>query len=311
MFYILYGENAVMLDDFIEELMKSKDISDKIVYDYNESNIKDVIEECSYNDLFGSKKMVVLDNSVFLTSKSSLEDKTFDSYISSPNENTVLVFKVICEKLDERKKLVKDLKSKSIVKEFKDLDKTNINGYINSYFTNLGYKIEYNAVSEIISRIGETRRVLYSELEKLELYKIKDKHITIEDVKKVVTKYEEDNIFKLVDAVIQRDKKLIFNTYKKLVDDKEEPAVIISLLANNIMLILECSILTKEGMSSKDIASKLKEHPYRVSLAINNSYKVKKEELIDNLNKLAELDYQIKTGEVDRFKGLEAYFINL
>ena len=311
MFYILYGENAVMLDDFIEELMKSKDISDKIVYDYNESNIKDVIEECSYNDLFGSKKMVVLDNSVFLTSKSSLEDKAFDSYLSSPNENTVLVFKVICEKLDERKKLVKDLKSKSIVKEFKDLDKTNINGYINSYFTNLGYKIEYNAVSEIISRIGEVRRALYSELEKLELYKIKDKHITIEDVKKVVTKYEEDNIFKLVDAVIQRDKKLIFNTYKKLVDDKEEPAVIISLLANNIMLILECSILTKEGMSSKDIASKLKEHPYRVGLAINNSYKVKKEELIDNLNKLAELDYQIKTGEVDRFKGLEAYFINL
>ena len=311
MFYILYGENAVMLDNFIEELMKSKDISDKIVYDYSESNIKDVIEECSYNDLFGSKKIVVLDNSIFLTSKGSLEDKTFDSYISSPNENTVLVFKVICEKLDERKKLVKDLKSKSIVKEFKDLDKTNINGYINSYFTNLGYKIDYNAVSEIISRIGETRRVLYSELEKLELYKIKDKHITIEDVKKVVTKYEEDNIFKLVDAVIQKNKKLIFNTYKKLVSDKEEPAVIISLLANNIMLILECSILLNEGMSSKDIASKLKEHPYRVTLAINNSYKVKKEELIDNLNKLAELDYQIKTGEVDKFKGLEAYFINL
>lgn len=311
MFYILYGENAVMLDNFIEELMKSKDISDKIVYDYSECSIKDVIEECSYNDLFGSKKMVVLDNSVFLTSKGSLEDKTFDSYISSPNENTVLVFKVICEKLDERKKLVKDLKSKSIVKEFKDLDKTNINGYINSYFTNIGYKIDYNAVSEIISRIGEMRRVLYSELEKLELYKVKDKHITIEDVKKVVTKYEEDNIFKLVDAVIQKNKKLIFNTYKKLVSDKEEPAVIISLLANNIMLILECSILLNEGMSSKDIASKLKEHPYRVSLAINNSYKVKKEELIDNLNKLAELDYQIKTGEVDKFKGLEAYFINL
>ena len=311
MFYILYGENAVMLDNFIEELMKSKDISYKIVYDYSEGNIQDVIEECSYNDLFGSKKMVVLDNSVFLTSKGSLEDKTFDSYISSPNENTVLVFKVVCEKLDERKKLVKDLKSKSIVKEFKDLDKTNINEYINNYFTNIGYKIDYNAVSEIISRIGETRRVLYSELEKLELYKVKDKHITIEDVKKVVTKCEEDNIFKLVDAVIQKNKKLIFNTYKKLVSDKEEPAVIISLLANNIMLILECSILLNEGMSSKDIASKLKEHPYRVSLAINNSYKVKKEELIDNLNKLAELDYQIKTGEVDKFKGLEAYFINL
>lgn len=311
MFYILYGENGVMLDNYIEELMKSKDISDKIVYDYSECNIKDVIEECSYNDLFGSNKMVVLDNSVFLTSKGSLEDKAFDSYISSPNENTVLVFKVICEKLDERKKLVKDLKSKSIVKEFKDLDKTNINGYINSYFTNLGYKIDYNAVSEIISRIGETRRVLYSELEKLELYKVKDKHITIEDVKKVVTKYEEDNIFKLVDAVINKDKKRIFTIYKKIINDKVEPSVIIVLLANNIRLILQTKLLYEEKMSETSIASKLKEHPYRIKLALNNAYKSTINELVSELNKLFYLDYKIKTGEVDRYKGLEAFFIEL
>ena len=160
MFYILYGENAVMLDNFIEELMKSKDISDKIVYDYSECNIKDVIEECSYNDLFGSKKMVVLDNSVFLTSKGSLEDKTFDSYISSPNENTVLVFKVVCEKLDERKKLVKDLKSKSIVKEFKDLDKTNINEYINNYFDENDDKQEwFNKIKELAGKLGYASEV--------------------------------------------------------------------------------------------------------------------------------------------------------
>lgn len=311
MLYILYGENTFELDKFIDSLMKEKSITEKIVYDYEECDINECIDEASYNDLFGNLKLVVLNNSTFLTSKSSLESERFNNYITSPNANTYLVFTVNSDKLDERKKLVKELKSKSIVKEFKSIDKTNIDTAIKDYFNNIDYKINMDAVSEIKSRLLTNTSVLYSELSKLEMYKYNSKEITLEDVKKVIIKYEEDNIFKLVDAVIQKNKKLIFNTYKKLVSDKEEPAVIISLLANNIMLILECSILLNEGMSSKDIASKLKEHPYRVSLAINNSYKVKKEELIDNLNKLAELDYQIKTGEVDKFKGLEAYFINL
>lgn len=311
MFYILYGENSISLDNYIESIIKEKNITDKIVYDYNECKISDVIEECSYSDLFGNYKMVILDNSVFLTSKASLEDKMFDSYISSPSLNTILVFRVITEKLDERKKLVKELKSKSIVKEFKDLDKSNISGFINNYFKDLGYKIDFNAVNEIENRIKDNTRVLYSELKKLELYKINDKIINVDDVRKVVTKYENDNIFKLVDAVINKDKNMIFNTYKKLVNEKEEPSVIISLLANNLMLILECSILTRDGLTSKDIAVKLKEHPYRVSLAINNSLKIKKEELIDDLNELALLDYKIKSGEIDRFKGLEEFFIRL
>lgn len=311
MLYILYGENTFELDKFIDNLMKEKSITEKIVYDYEECDINECIDEASYNDLFGNLKLVILNNSTFLTSKSSLESERFNNYITSPNPNTYLVFTVNSDKLDERKKLVKELKSKSIVKEFKSIDKTNIDTAIKDYFNNIDYKINMDAVSEIKSRLLTNTSVLYSELSKLEMYKYNSKEITLEDVKKVIIKYEEDNIFKLVDAVIQKNKKLIFNTYKKLVSDKEEPAVIISLLANNIMLILECSILLNEGMSSKDIASKLKEHPYRVSLAINNSYKVKKEELIDNLNKLAELDYQIKTGEVDKFKGLEAYFINL
>ena len=311
MFYILYGEHAVMIDNFIEELMKSKDISDKIVYDYSECNIKDVIEECSYNDLFGNLKLVVLNNSTFLTSKSSLESERFNNYITSPNPNTYLVFTVNSDKLDERKKLVKELKSKSIVKEFKSIDKTNIDTAIKDYFNNIDYKINMDAVSEIKSRLLTNTSVLYSELSKLEMYKYNSKEITLEDVKKVIIKYEEDNIFKLVDAVINKDKKRIFTIYKKIINDKVEPSVIIVLLANNIRLILQTKLLYEEKMSETSIASKLKEHPYRIKLALNNAYKSTINELVSELNKLFYLDYKIKTGEVDRYKGLEAFFIEL
>lgn len=311
MLYILYGENTFELDKFIDNLMKEKSITEKIVYDYEECDINECINEVSYNDLFGNLKLVVLNNSTFLTSKSSLESERFNNYITSPNPNTYLVFTVNSDKLDERKKLVKELKSKSIVKEFKSIDKTNIDTAIKDYFNNTRYKINMDAVSEIKSRLLTNTSVLYSELSKLEMYKYNSKEITLEDVKKVIIKYEEDNIFKLVDAVINKDKKRIFTIYKKIINDKVEPSVIIVLLANNIRLILQTKLLYEEKMSETSIASKLKEHPYRIKLALNNAYKSTINELVSELNKLFYLDYKIKTGEVDRYKGLEAFFIEL
>lgn len=311
MLYILYGENTFELDKFIDSLMKEKSITEKIVYDYEECDINECIDEASYNDLFGNLKLVVLNNSTFLTSKSSLENERFNNYITSPNPNTYLVFTVNSDKLDERKKLVKELKSKSIVKEFKSIDKTNIDTAIKDYFNNIDYKINMDAVSEIKSRLLTNTSVLYSELSKLEMYKYNSKEITLEDVKKVIIKYEEDNIFKLVDAVINKDKKRIFTIYKKIINDKVEPSVIIVLLANNIRLILQTKLLYEEKMSETSIASKLKEHPYRIKLALNNAYKSTINELVSELNKLFYLDYKIKTGEVDRYKGLEAFFIEL
>lgn len=311
MLYILYGENTFELDKFIDNLMKEKSITEKIVYDYEKCDINECINEASYNDLFGNLKLVILNNSTFLTSKSSLESERFNNYITSPNPNTYLVFTVNSDKLDERKKLVKELKSKSIVKEFKSIDKTNIDTAIKDYFNNIDYKINMDAVSEIKSRLLTNTSVLYSELSKLEMYKYNSKEITLEDVKKVIIKYEEDNIFKLVDAVINKDKKRIFTIYKKIINDKVEPSVIIVLLANNIRLILQTKLLYEEKMSETSIASKLKEHPYRIKLALNNAYKSTINELVSELNKLFYLDYKIKTGEVDRYKGLEAFFIEL
>lgn len=311
MIYTLYGEDTFGMNKFINDLMKKEQIEDKITYDYEESNIKDVLEECSYNDLFGNKKLVVLNNATFLTGKTTLNDDSLELYVNNPNELTILILKVNEDKLDERKKLVKLLKEKSTLKAYKSLDIKDINIYIKNYLLNESYKIDNNIIPLIASRINGNTKVINSELDKLMLYKISDKIITKDDVLKVITKYEEDNIFKLVDAVIKKDKPSIFTLYKGLIDNKEEPAVIMSLLSNNLRIILQSGILYKDGYSKDKIASYLKEHPYRISLALENSRLIEKKELINDLNKLAILDYQIKSGEVDRFKGLEAFFIEL
>lgn len=311
MIYVLYGENDYEINSYINNIIKKNNIEDKITYDYTETEIEDILEEASYNDLFGSKKIIIVTDSNFLTSKSTLENKSFDNYIQNQNENTILVFKAITDKLDERKKIVKTLKEIATFKEFKLLEEKDMNSYIKNYFSNLGFEIDFKAINEIIKRININTSLLHNELEKLYLYKIDDKKIELEDVKKVITNYPEDETFKLVEAVINKDKGKIFKIYKSLIENKSEPTAIIVLIANQFRLILQSSILFKDGLNNNQIAGKLKEHPYRVQLALESSYKISRKELIKYLRELAILDLKIKTGEIEKVRGLETFFLEL
>ena len=50
--YILYGENDYEINKYIEEILNKENIVDKIVYDYEENDIEEVINEALYNYLF-------------------------------------------------------------------------------------------------------------------------------------------------------------------------------------------------------------------------------------------------------------------
>lgn len=311
MIYLLYGEFESEIDKYINKLISDNKIDTKIIYNYKETKIEDVIEECSYTDLFGNKKMVILNDAIFLTGKETLESDLLNKYLDNPNENIILVFKVDYDKLDERKKLVKLIKSKSIVKEFKILDDKNIREYISNYFKELDFKIDSMSINEIANRLIGNTKVIDNELEKLYLYKLNEKNINIDDVKNVVTVYNENEVFKLVDAVVKKDKKKIFDIYKNLLINKEEPIMILTLLANQFRLMYQCKVLYEKGINYKEIATKLKEHPYRVQVSVNNSFNISKKEIKRILVMLAKTDLDIKSGVFVKEKALESFFLEL
>ena len=207
MIYLLYGENEAQIDKYIEKLMKEHNIETKITYNYKDTNIEDVLEEAAYTDLFGSNKIVILNEAEFLTGSSSLDNDKLNNYINNPVETTVLIFKIVTPKLDERKKIVKLLKEKSKVLEFKLIDSKDLKSYINNYFEERNYIIDINGIEEIKTRLEARKEVIDKELEKLALYKIDDKKITINDIKNTITTYKSNEIFTLVDAVVKKRQK--------------------------------------------------------------------------------------------------------
>lgn len=313
MIYILYGTEELLIDKYIENLIQEKNIDNIIKYNLEETLIDNIIEDASYMDLFGNDKIIIVNDSSFLSSTGSLETDELEKYLNNPNDKTILIFIVNSEKLDERKKLVKFLKNNSNVRieEFNKLEGFNLEKYIKDSFETDDYNIDLNCIKTIVSLLNGEFKFIDNEIKKLKLFKLDEKTINIKDVESVVTRLPEDNIFKLVDAVAENDKERMFSIYKDLIDNNEEPIKLIVMLANHFRLLYQVKILLSEGLKQYEIASELGIHPYRVKLSMEKANKYEDETLLNILSNLADIDYEIKSGLTDKNRALEMFFLEL
>lgn len=308
MTYLLYGTNDYLINQEIEKLKEKNNITDNDVtrYDYTETLIKDIIDDATLVPLFSNKKMIIVDNSTIFESTSKKEDTVvLEKYLSSTNDFTILIFIDKVDKLDERKKIYKLLKDNNSVIECNTL---NINNLVKEKFES--YKIDSSTITKFINRVGTNPYNLINEIEKLKIFKINEKVITDEDIK-FASKNIEDNIFDLINYIVNKNSEKVIDIYHDLLSRGSEPIAILVLIANQFRIILQSKLLYYKGYSEKDIASTLSIHPYRVKLAIQNSRNYSNELLIEYIDKLATLDYEIKSGEKDADTGLELFLLGI
>jgi DNA polymerase-3 subunit delta len=123
--YLLLGTETFLMKEIRESIIEhaldeSEHDFNLSFYDMEEHPVDMAIEDAETLPFIGERRVVVLNNPFFLTAennKSKVEHNTdrFLSYIKEAAPYTILVIQAAYEKLDERKKLVKQLKSKAEV----------------------------------------------------------------------------------------------------------------------------------------------------------------------------------------------------
>ena len=186
----------------------------------------------------------------------------------------------------------------------------NLKDCIKKYLKDNNYKIENDALNMIISNLNNIYDYILNELDKVIIVK-KDYIITKEDIEKYTIVYDKDYIFDFVDSVIKSDDKKIYKYLEKFISEKKEPAILFAAIATQYRLIYASKNLNKQGISEKDIATKLDVHPYRVKLAIQNGYKYTNSELEEKLLNIGELDQKIKLGIIDKYVALKLYLLKM
>ena len=313
MFYLIYGlENYLIKKNINKIIDELKVTSDEIInLDMNYDSINDLIMEASTINMFSTKKLIICDNSTFLSSSSDKNDNIDEliKYIENAFKDTYILFILREEKIDSRKKICKILSKEAKVYVCEKIESYKLNNYVMDYIRNNGYSISSKNIDFLLSKTHYELSNVINEVDKLFIYKDKDKKITEEDIEKVITRNIETNIFELTNAIIKKDRSKIEEIYKDLLLSKEGPIKLIITIANQFRLYLQVKIMRNSGYSEKEIVSTLKEHPYRINLAMNNNYTI--EELKDNLRKLSKLELDIITGKVDEKLGFEMYLLNI
>ena len=148
-----------------------------------------------------------------------------------------------------------------------------------------------------------------NEIDKLIVYKGKDKNITYEDIELVITSNLENNIFKLTNMIMEKNTNNIIKVYKDLVRNNEDPIKILITISNQFRLVLQVKLMVKNGFTDNEIISILKEHPYRIKLS--KQVAISEKELKENILKLSELNKNIVLGKIEKEFGLEMFLLNL
>ena len=314
MIYLFYGIEDYLIQKEIDNIKQKNNIEEISItrYDLTNTNIEKIIEDCEMNSMFTDKKVIIVNNSYIFTGQSKkgqIEQnlEALEKYLNNPNIDTLLIFISDSEKLDERKKIVKLIKQKGIVKEFNTT--TNINSIVKSFFND--YKISDSSITKLINRVGNNLPLLEEEAEKLKLYKDDIKEINDEDILKITNKNVDLDIFKLIDNIIMKNKKVAIETYNEMIKYGEEPIKILIMIASQIRLMYQTKLLYKKGYTEKDSASLLGIHPYRVKLATEKGRKYTESDLLMYLDNLADLDSKIKQSNVDKKMAIELFILKI
>ena len=319
--YAIYGKDRYRMGQFAsmltEQLLGPDERELGIVrYDTAETSLEEIIGEAETLPFFVPKKLIIVrDSSVLCAAakEGKIEHKTerFLTYMENPSETSVIVFMVQADKLDERRKTVKLLKERNLLVAFPELTETELKTWIIRRAKDQKRIIGDDAASLLISRIGTGMQALSQEVDKLCLFAGEEGSISEEDVARLTASTVEEDVFALIDAIAELKMDRTMALYRELLLRKEEPIRIAALVARQLRIMLQIKELERHRYSPQQMASQLGIHPYAVKLAAEKAKRFDVSVLGRHLSALADLDYRMKTGKVDKELGLQLFFLSM
>lgn len=318
--YLLVGEESYLINETMTKLKDALSQSGEIEvmnFDLDEVPVDYVIDEADTIPFFSEKKLVVAKNASFLKSTEKGKEKIdhdlkrLENWLEHPSDLTVTVFIAPYEKLDERKKVTKLLKDKAVYVQVQTPKEQDLAVWIQGQVKERGKTIQQGALEKLVTMVGTNMLQLQMEIDKMSLYlgDSESSEITESLVEDLVAKTLEQDAFKMLNAYLERNHTLALEIYHDLLRQKEEPIMLVGLLASNIRTMSNVYYLLKKGYHPQQIAKQLKVHPYRVKLMVENRRRPSDESLLKALYQLADVDLALKTTGGNRERHLELFLL--
>ncbi len=244
MIFFFYGEDSFRAQQKIKNIrdkFKAKVGGDGYNIDYLDGNlltIADFFKSVKSCGFLVTKKLIIIRNIFDNKKLKNIQDeiiKFLKTQKDDPEENYLIFWQT--GKTDARSKLYKALKKFKFTEEFNVLSTPKLISWLKKEVANHKKSITEEALNLLLICVGNNLWQLHQEINKL--VNFCKKEIKVEDVKKLVHAKTDNNIFNLVDAIGNKNKKLALNLIEKQLDNGVAIQYIITMIVRQFRLILK------------------------------------------------------------------------
>lgn len=314
--YLFTGPETFLIDNKIKRIVLESGADEFNIsrYDEEETGIGEAIRDAATPPFMAERKVVIIKNPLFLTSEKNLElleNSAFLNYLNHPLNSTVLIINAGNLKLDERKEVVKQLKKTAHVEEVRPLSEIEITGWVKRQCTLNSVAIKDDAIKIFLRLAGSNLQNAKNELDKLINYVGPSGTISADIVRRVVVKEIYNDVYALTNSILDQDKAKIINIYNELLASGNDVHYLFSLVAKSLRETLLARIMLESGYTQADIAKKMNISSGRAYYLVKNARAVDLEKIKRNMKKLGDLDFRIKSGQIDIKSGFEFFLFGL
>ena len=309
--YLIISNYHKIVKTEIAKIIQNNIDKETIYFDLNKNSILEVIAEAGYNSLFNDEKNIVVYNANIFTTTGKLNDKETEeltNYFNTPNPNVNLVF-VCNEKEDSRKKIVKLLKEKNHIFNYLKISYKDLIIFIKDYLKEINYSLSAEVINYLIKANNQNYDVICNEIDKLQL--CFEKEVDLNLAKNLISTSINDNVFKFVDEVVDKNHQSAALLLTGLKTMKTEPTVVMSLIAREYRLMLHYKIALNSKDNPREILMKDGLQDWQIAKVMDNAKRYQLDELKRIIKLLADYDYKYKSGQVDRAIVLELLIMEI
>jgi DNA polymerase-3 subunit delta len=233
MIYLIFGEDTFRANRKLKEIIEKyrkihKSGLNLKILDLKEKNFDDFKREFESSPMFSEKKLLVLKNA---SQNKEFKEKFLKEIEKFEKSKEIIFF--FEEGEIKNDSFFEEIKKHGKFQEFKPLDRLRLKIWIRQEFEKYRAKIEDRAIERLIFLVGNDLWRMSEEIRKLVAFK-RGKNIREKDVEILILPKLELDIFKTIDAISSRNKKMAFKSLHSYLKRGEKPAVLLSIIKVSI-----------------------------------------------------------------------------
>ncbi|AWX69209.1 DNA polymerase III subunit delta [[Mycoplasma] anseris] len=317
--YLIVGNEQYFIDKKVEELVldfKKNNGLDIQIFNYSfDLDVEELISLIDTNDIFSSKKIILLKELNILNAKNKTNKQTLEDIIDllkKSSNDLLIIFTKFQEKYDKSfsaSLLFEFLNKEAIKITVEKLNDKSLFSFINNYVIEQGGKIEQTALIELLNNMPNNIELITNEINKLML---EDKFITEQMVRDNNLSLSNNIDFAFTNELLKfYNEKVIIKKYQEQLEYGVSPSNILNQIANVLNDVQNIYLLKSQKKDLETIAKELKIHIFRIKLFNTFLIKIGYEKIKFLINQLANLDYDIKNGKIDEENALNTFILEL